>query len=39
MEVVEVFYSVRFGRQELDAAAAKTVEQALEELAAETKEG
>ena len=34
VQVVEAFYRVRFGRQVLDAAAAQTVEQALEELTA-----
>jgi transglutaminase-like putative cysteine protease len=34
LQVVEVFYRVRFGRQALDAAAAQAVEQALEELTA-----
>ncbi len=34
MQVVEAFYRVRFGRHVLDAAAAQTVEQALEELTA-----
>jgi len=32
VQVVEAFYSVRFGRHVLDASAAQTVEQALEEL-------
>ena len=34
MQVVEAFYRVRFGRRELDPAAARTVERALEELTA-----
>ena len=34
MQVVEAFYRVRFGRSELDPAAARTVERALEELTA-----
>ena len=34
MQVVEAFYRVRFGRHVLDASAAQTVQQALEELTA-----
>jgi hypothetical protein len=34
MQLVEAFYSVRFGRRVLDASAVQTVQQALEELAA-----
>jgi hypothetical protein len=39
MLVAEAFYSVRFGRHELDAAAARTVQQALGELAAGAEKG
>jgi len=39
MLVAEAFYSVRFGRHELDAVAARTVQQALGELAAGAEKG